>query len=453
MTSRFLFLFLMASVCVSAQPKGLHPQVKKIVEDVSEERIAAIMKKLESFGSRNTNFDIDSPDRGNKAARMWIADQMKSFSPKLNVQFDVHHITKQGRIVKDLDLVNVVATLPGTTEKDHEIVICAHYDSLNIVRKKEVKGNEDPVDWIATAENPNAPGVSDNASGVALVMELARLMSQYEWPKTIVFIAFSGEEQGLFGSRGFAKAANEAKRKIDGVFNSDIIGNDYAGDGRRITDLVNVYSGDPMDSPSRALARYIQETAARYYPAMKANAVFRNDRFGRGGDHTPFHDLGYPAVRFTTPVEHLKFQHSQGDTFEHASPSYAARVIRVNAAAAASLALAPTTPVVMRSNDKGVVTGPNLTRGKESTDAVLKWAASEPASEVAGYAVAIRSTTAPFWEREVFVGNATEYTFPNLPIDDIVIGVKAVGKNGTESPVAAYTIVPRNFNNPAPANP
>lgn len=453
MLRRTVVSLFVLSLCTYAQMKGIHPQVKAVVDGVSEERVAAIMKKLESFGSRNTNYDIDSPDKGNKAARTWIYNEFKSFSPKLDVQFDTHKIPKGGRIVKDLDLVNVVATLPGTTEKDQEIIICAHYDSLNIVRKKEVKGNEDPVDWVATGENPNSPGVSDNASGVALVMELARLMSQQTWSKTIIFIAFSGEEQGLFGSRAYSKAANEAKRKLVGVFNSDIIGNDYAGDGRRVTDLVNVYSGDPGDSPSRALARYISETAARYYPAMKANTVFRNDRFGRGGDHTPFHELGIPAVRFTTPVEHLKFQHSAGDTFEHASPSYAARVIRINAAAAGSLALAPTTPVVMRVNDKGVVTGPMLTRGKDSTDAVLKWSASVPAEEVAGYTVTMRPTTAPFWEKEVFVGNVTEYTFPNLPIDDIVLGVKAVGKNGVESPVSAYMIVPRAPGTTAPVNP
>ncbi|MCX6610917.1 MAG: M20/M25/M40 family metallo-hydrolase, partial [Acidobacteria bacterium] len=306
-------------------------------------------------------------------------------------------------------------------------------------------GSGDPTDWVATAEAIPAPGVSDNASGVALVLELARLMSQHQWPKTIIFIAFSGEEQGLFGSRAYSKAAKEANRKIDAVFNSDIIGNDYSGDGRRITDLVNVYSADPADSPSRALARYVREMAERYVPAMKANPVFRNDRFGRGGDHTPFHDAGFAAIRFTTPVEHYGYQHSAGDTFEHASPSYATRVTRINAAAVGSLALAPTLPQVMRTNSKGEVTGPNLARGK-GYDAALKWTASTPDDEIAGYAITIRSSTSPNWEREIVVGKVTEYTLPGLSIDDIIVGVRSIGKNGVESPVAAYILVPRNFN-------
>jgi hypothetical protein len=187
--------------------------------------------------------------------------------------------------------------------------------------------------------------------------------------------------------------------------------------------------------------------AERYYPAMKANPVFRGDRFSRGGDHTPFHDLGWAAIRFTTPVENYAFQHSGADTFEHASPSYAARVVRVNAAAIASLALAPGAPEVMRSNGQGVVTGPNLTRGK-GYDAVLKWTAAQALDDVAGYAVCVRSSTVPYWEREIFVGNVTEYVIPNVSIDDIVIGVRSIGKNGIESPVSAYALVPRNFSNP-----
>jgi hypothetical protein len=440
-------LALFLALTVSAQqlpPKSIHPQVKAIVDGVSEERISAIMKRLGEFPSRNTNYEP-----GNKASREWIAEQFKSFSSRLDVQFDSHKVTKQGRIVRDLDVVNVVATLPGTTQKDQEIIICGHYDSLNVIRKKDATpGAADNTDWVATAEAIPSPGVSDNASGVALVLELARLMSQHEWPKTIVFIAFSGEEQGLFGSRGYSKAAKEAKRTLAGVFNSDIIGNDYAGDGRRVTDLVNVYSGDPMDSPSRALARYTQEMANRYYPAMKANPVFRNDRFGRGGDHTPFHDAGYPAIRFTTPVEHYGFQHSAGDTFEHASPSYAARVVRVNAAAVSSLALAPAIPQVMRTNSSGNVTGPNLARGK-GYDAAMKWTAPKPDDDIAGYAITVRSTTSPDWQREVFVGKVTEHTMHNLSIDDIILGVRAIGTNGVESPVAAYNLIQRNFANPA----
>ncbi|WP_051669488.1 M20/M25/M40 family metallo-hydrolase [Bryobacter aggregatus] len=446
-----LLLVFSLPLCGQVSSKGIHPQVKKIIDAVSEERIAKILRKLESFGSRNTNYDLDSPDRGNVAARTWISKEFQSYSPKLQVHFDTHRISKQGRIVKDLDLVNVVAVLPGTTQKEHEILISGHYDSLQIVRKQNVPAGQDAVDWVASAEQAHAPGVSDDASGVALVMELARIMSAYEWPKTLVFVAFAGEEQGLFGSRAYAKDAHEARRKLAGIFNNDIIGNDLSGDGRRITDLVNVYSGDPMDSSSRALARYVREVAERYDPAMKANPVFRGDRFSRGGDHTPFHDLGYPAIRFTTPVENYANQHSATDTFENASPSYTARVTRVNGAAVASLALAPAAPEVMRTNASGVVTGPNLTRGK-GYDAAMKWVPASDPDEIAGYSIAVRSTTAPFWEREVYVGKVTEYLMPGLSIDDIVLGVRAIGKNGVESPISAYTLVQRNFNSPAPSN-
>jgi len=436
---RFAF-FLALTLSAQHPAKSLHPQVKEIVDGVSEERVSAIMKKLGEFGSRNTNYEP-----GNNASREWIAEEFKTYSPRLDVQFDVHHVTKQPRIIRDLDVINVVATLPGTTQKDQQIIICAHYDTIAMIRRKDAApGTANSIDWIATGETPDAPGVSDNASGVALVMELARLMSKHEWAKTIVFIAFSGEEEGLFGSRGYSKAAKDTNHNIVGVFNSDIIGNDYSGDGRHVTNLVNVYSGDPADSPSRSLARYVQEMADRYYPAMKANPVFRPDRFDRGGDHTPFYNLGYAAIRFTTPVEHYGFQHSPGDTFEHSSPSYAARVVRINAAAVGSLALAPESPVVMRTNASGAVTGPNLTRGK-GYDAALKWSAPSHSDDIAGYAVAVRNSTSPGWEREVFVGNVTEYSMPNLSIDDIVIGVRSIGKNGIESPIEAYILVQRNF--------
>jgi hypothetical protein len=298
------------------------------------------------------------------------------------------------------------------------------------------------MDNEASAANPVAPGVSDDSSGVAVTMELARVMSQMEFEKTLVFIAFAGEEQGLVGATLYAGKAKEAKRIIDAVLNNDIVGNDVGGSGRHADSVVNVFSDDPSDSPARSIARYVKQTGERYVPSMRVNTVFRADRFGRGGDHTPFANEGFGAVRFTTPAEFFANQHTSTDTFANASPAYAASVARVNAAAAASLGWAPAAPDVMKET-KSEVTGtmvvsPDLARGKSGYDAVLKWKDDKPAEDLLGFAIVMRSTISPFWKSETFVGDVHEYTLPNVNIDDIVIGVKAVDKAGNESPVSAY---------------
>ena len=182
------------------------------------------------------------------------------------------------------------------------------------------------------------------------------------------------------------------------MLNNDIIGNDRAGNGVTASNLVRVFSGEPADSPSRAVARYVRDIAARYVPAMKVDLVFRADRFARGGDHTPFHEKAFGAVRFTTAAEALDLQHTAGDNMAAASPGYTARVARVNAAAAASLALAPKPPVVVRRLPPPEAGGPerilpNLTRGKGRYDAVLRWTNPEPEADLAGYSVVFRSTT------------------------------------------------------------
>jgi hypothetical protein len=282
--------------------------------------------------------------------------------------------------------------------------------------------------------------VSDDASGTAVVMELARVMSQHRFDKTLVFVAFAGEEIGLVGSTLFSDKAKKENQRIEAVFNNDIVGNDVTGDGRAQSGLVRVFSEEPADSPSRELARYVRDAAQRYVPSFRADIIFRNDRFSRGGDHTPFVANGYAGVRFTTPAENLGVQHTPNDTFDRSSPAYTTNVARINAAAAASLALAPPAPDVNREVTTGVNRGrllPNLSRGKSLYDAVLRWKDSA-AEDLAGYAVVMRQTTAPFWEREVFVGKTTEYTFEGLSIDDIIIGVKAIDKDGHESLVSPY---------------
>src|SRR5215471_10367212 len=329
----------------------LNPLIAKVVDEVSEDRIAATMKKLESFGTRYVLSDKDNPTHGIGAAQRWIFDQFKSYHSRLQVSLDPFTIKKSQRVPQDTDLNNVVAVLPGTINKDRYIIISGHYDSIATRRSPGGVANNQPNDdgpRSAAETDPSAPGVSDDASGTAAVMELARVMSQYEFDKTIVFIAFAAEEIGLNGSANYAKKAKEANMQIEAVLNNDIIGSDISGDGRSANGHVRVFSEGPEHSPSRAVARYTKEIAERYVPSMTVDLIFRRDRFGRGGDHTSFVREGFAAVRFTTPSENYANQHSAADTFTNASPSYAARVTKINGAVLASLALAPKPPVVSR---------------------------------------------------------------------------------------------------------
>jgi hypothetical protein len=282
--------------------------------------------------------------------------------------------------------------------------------------------------------------VTDDGSGTACVMELARVLSQYEFEKTLVFVAFAGEEQGLLGSSLYAARSKKENQKIEAVLNNDIIGSDIAGNGRMENRRVNIFSEDPQDSSSRTLARYIKEIGERYMPSMRVDLMFRADRFGRGGDHTPFNQEGYAAVRFSSPQENFTNQHTLTDTFANTSVPYIARVTKVNGAVAASLALAPRAPVVMNEVERNgrKMEQLMLQRGRTRYDAALKWKHDKPEADLAGYVIVMRSTTAPFWEREVYVGNVLEYTMPDVSIDEVVFGVKAVDKDGNESLVTPY---------------
>ena len=448
----------------------LDPNIQKIVSEVSADRIAEIEKKLESFETRNTFSDPAQANRGIGAARQWILDQFKSYSPRLQVSFDTHMIPKSGRVWKDIELRNVVAVLPGKMQQAAArwILITGHYDSLNLRVPPEIRS--DP----AKAAEIIAPGVTDDGSGTACVMECARVLSQYEFDATLVFVAFAGEEQGLLGARAMAKRLKEKSQSIQAVLNNDIIGSEVSGNGVIDNRRVLVFSDDPNDSPSRQIARYVKRIGERYYPEMTIDLIFRYDRFGRGGDHTAFNQEGFAGVRITTPNEHFANQHSATDTFANTSPTYAAKVTRINAAAAASMALAPASPIVSRpppaaaSGTPGASTagrassqtatqpadpdetpaprrgqgGPGLSRGG-GYDAVLRWdyPAAEP--DLAGFIVVVRSTTSPDWEREIWAGNVKEFTLKNTSIDQLVFGVKAVDKEGHESPVSAYVLAPR----------
>lgn len=451
----------------------LDPKIQKIVSEISVDRIASILKKLESFETRNTLSDPSQPHRGIGAARQWIFDQLKSYSPRLQVSFDTHMIPKGGRVWKDVELRNVVAVLPGKMQQaaDRWIVISGHYDSLNLRVPPELRNDQ------AKAAEMLAPGVTDDGSGTACLMECARVLSQYEFDATLVFIAFAGEEQGLIGSRAMARRLKEKSQTIQAVLNNDIIGSEVSGNGTIDNRRVLVFSEEPNDSPSRQLARFVKRIGERYFPEMTVDMIFRYDRFGRGGDHTAFNEEGYAAVRMTTPSEHFANQHTATDTFANTSPAYTAKVTRINIAAAAAMALAPRSPIVSRPAPAAAAgagdasasatapaessaapaapaategapaarprpTGPGLTRGG-GYDAVLRWDHPDAEPDLAGFMVVVRSTTSPDWEREIWAGNVREFTLKNTSIDQLVFGVKSVDREGHESPVSAYVLAPR----------
>jgi hypothetical protein len=424
-------------IAIGLQPaQRLDPAIQKMISEISEQRIGAILQKLESFETRNTLSDPAQASRGVGAARQWILQQFESCSPRLQVSFDSHTIPKGGRVWKDVEIRNVVAVLPGRTDPDRWVLIGGHYDTLNLRIPPELR--DDPA---KAAELP-APGVTDDGTGTACALECARVLGQYEFDATIAFVAFVGEEQGLLGARALAKELKSRNVCVEAVLNNDMMGNDTNGMGEVDNHRILVFSEDPNDSPSRQIARFVRLIGGRYYPELNVDMVFRHDRFGRGGDHTPFNEAGYAGVRFTTPEENFANQHSPTDTFANTSVPYTAKVVRLNAAAAAAMAMAPSPPVTTRS---GIVPGqaesrqpgPGLSRGN-GYDAVLRWDYPNPPSDLAGFVVVIRSTPAPDWECEIWAGDVREFTLKNTPIDQLVFGVKAVDRSGHESPVSAY---------------
>jgi len=476
-----------------ADEKALNPQVRKILDEISEDRMKAIIEKLASFGTRNSMSNQDDPARGVGAAREWILKEFTSYSPKLQVRFDKYRVKKQGqRIFKDVDLWNVIAVLPGTKSQETQIIVSGHYDSINLGTRPpgQPTGPADAAGAAAGAggagggqtppqltpeqfeknANLDAPGACDDASGVSAVMELARIMSKYEFDKTIVFVAFAGEEQGLVGSTLLAAKSKKENQVIEAVLNNDIIGTDVSGNGRMSNTSVSVFSDDTADSISQQLSRYIKDIAERYIPSMKIENVFMGDRLGRGGDHTPFQLEGFAAVRFSTPNENYQYQHRATDLPQSMSVPYTARVAKVNAAVAATLAMAPKAPIVTRAPGAGGGNGrgrgatdappatadagrgaagggaaaggrggrgPMIARGS-GYDAVLQWRANGSEDNIKGYAIVMRSTTDPFWQQEIYVGKVTTFTFKDVSIDDVKFGVKAIATDGTESLVTPY---------------
>jgi Peptidase family M28 len=412
--------------------------IQRLISSISEERLQSIVQKLASFGTRETLSDTSSSTRGIGAARQWIFDELKRSSSKLEVSFDTYQIAPQGRIPHSIELRNVIALLPGKTSR--RVYISGHYDSLNLGQGVSAMFAAARPD--ARISNPqreptfdhekNAPGADDDASGTALTMELARVFanSGIDFDATLVFACWAGEEQGLIGSSAHAQKLATEKAVVEAMLNNDIVGGVRGGNGVVDAADVRVYSIGPEDSVSRSLARYVQWAADVYVPSHRVRLMAREDRFGRGSDQSSFTSVGYPAVVFRESKEDLSRQHSADDSPDSVNAAYLAQNARINAAAAASLALAPPAPKV--TGDRGE---PLIARDPSGYDASLQWAASPGA---VAYHVYWRDAGSFDWERDQLVGNTTHIVLHNVSIDDFVFGVAAVGSDGHQSLISAY---------------
>ena len=433
---------LMSAASAGAQSRPVDtadPRIQSLVASVSQQRLEQLIRKLVSFGTRETLSDTTSATRGIGAARQWIFDELRASSPRLDVSFDTYRIAPQGRITREVELRNVMAVLPGRTAR--RIYISGHYDSLSLGPGAQLAGNLRPAYGAAAQSrleqpdfdhNADAPGANDDGSGTALTMELARVLanSGLTFDATLVFICWAGEEQGLIGSGAHVAGLKAKNIAVEAVFNNDIVGNSRGGNGVADAASVRVYAVGPEDSMSRALARHIERSAAVYVPSHRVRLMAREDRFGRGSDHSSFTQHGYPAVVFREAREDFSRQHSADDTVEGVDFSYLTKNARVNAAGAAALALAPPAPKVTGERGQNLIS-----REPSGYDATLRWNATPGA---VAYRVHWRDTWTNDWQRHQQVGNVTQFTLPGVSIDDVVLGVSAIGADGHESLVSAY---------------
>jgi Zn-dependent M28 family amino/carboxypeptidase len=421
------------------QPHKPSPIVSQMVKQVSEKNIEATIRKLVSFGTRNTLSEQNNPSRGIGAARDWIFAEFQRISSKCGGCLDVQKQTflqpVATRVPTPTNITNVYAVLKGTTDPDRVYVVSGHYDSMCT----------SPTDAKC-----DAPGANDDASGTAVSIELARVMSRHRFDATIVFMAVAGEEQGLLGSTYYAEQAKVGKQNIEAMLTNDIVGGVTSQKFSRNRNKVRVFSegvptseteaqartrrsvGGENDSPSRQLARFIKEQADLYLKRFGVWLIYRRDRYLRGGDHIPFLERGFTAVRFTEADEDYSHQHKNvetkggvffGDTMEYVDPLYTANVCRVNLITLASLALAPAKP-----SNVQIVTS-SLTNDTE-----LTWDSNKDA-DLAGYEVVRRETSSPIWTSTFKVGLATSYTAKGISKDNYFFGVRAVDRDGNRSPV------------------
>jgi len=414
------------------------PEIAQMVSDVSPDSLQSYINTLVAFGTRNTLSTQTDAKRGIGAARNWVLKKFNEFAKgsngRLSAMIDTTTIQANGkRVDKPVVLGNVVATLKGTDPNDSRIfIISGHLDS----RRSDV------MDVVG-----DAPGADDDGSGTSAVIECARVMSKHSFPATIIFVAVSGEEQGLLGSTFMANKAKKENWNIEGVFNNDIIGSNNSNE----TDIINntkvrVFSeGIPMyeteknikrimalglenDSKSRQLARYIKEIGERYVDNLQVQMVYRTDRFLRGGDHLPYLQNGFTAVRITEMNENFTHQHQDvrkengvdyGDVAKWIDYEYLRKNTALNLCNLANLAKAPSTPEDVKIEVKNL-----------SNTTSLSW--EKPKSgKVNGYYVLIRETVSPVWQRKIFTKeNKMTLAYSK---DNYFFAVQSVSETGNES--------------------
>lgn len=418
------------------QPDG---DLRTLLAEVDPERQRAIIERLVAFGTRHTLSSQTDPNRGIGAATTWVYDQMQAFAATSGGRMTVARQTfiqpVASRIPVPTPITNVIATLRGSTSPDRLYVVTAHLDS----RVTDVLNG--------TAD---APGADDDGSGVAAVLEMARIFATRALEATIVLATVAGEEQGLYGSAFMAAQYKAANADIQGMFSNDIIGSSTADDGTRDPFHLRLFAegvptsetaqqartrqsvGGEVDGPSRQLARFVTSVAANDATGMAVEIIYRRDRYLRGSDHISFLQQGYPAGRFTEPNENFAHEHQDvriengqqfGDLIEFVDFDFLARTTKVNAATLWSLANAPGTP------ENVVIDTTQLTN-----DSALRWnRGTEP--DLAGYEIVWRPTTEPDWTRVIPVGDVTTATV-DLSKDNVFFGVRAVDRDGHRSPVA-----------------
>lgn len=430
-----LFLSLSLAISLSALSQT-NQKIYDIINAVSSERIEADITTLANFGTRNTFSDTLSNTRGIGAARRWIKSEFENISKDcnncLNVFYQKDFVTDEGndRVPKDTWIVNVAAIQKGTKFPNRYIIMSGDIDSRN----------SDGSDFTK-----DAPGANDNASGMAGAIEAARVLSKYKFESSIIYLGLSGEEQGLFGGKGFAEYAKKNGWEIIGVLNNDMIGNIEGVNGvisnrdfrvfsepvpptetERERQMRRFYGGE-VDGISRQLARYVFKTTQTYMPEMNPMMIYRLDRFGRGGHHRPFNDLGWAGIRIMEAHENYNQQHQDirfengieyGDKLKFVNFDYAAKLTAVNAINLASLAWAPPAP-------NNVAIG-----GVVEPSAKLKWDKVEGAI---GYKIYWRDTTSPTWDYSRYVGDVSEFTLDGIVIDNYFFGIASVDKDGFES--------------------
>ena len=433
-----LFLTFCISQTNSAQTTVYDPEIKKMLTEVKAENMEATVRKLASFGTRHTLSDTKSNTRGIGAAQRWVKSEFDKYAlesgGRLTSVIDYFTIKADGRrIATDSQLGNVMATLKGTDPTDDRVlIISGHLDSRN-TDVMDVKSD--------------APGANDDASGVSAMMELTRIMSKREFPFTLIFVAVVGEEQGLYGAKHLADVAKEAKWNVVAMINNDMIGNSLSsGTNLRDNMQVRVFSetipyleteaetkmrkstNRDNDSPSRQFARYIKTVTNQYVAQLEINLVYRNDRFLRGGDHTPFSQNGFTAIRFCEMNENYDHQHQDvrkenniqyGDLPEFMDFEYVKKVTSSNLATFSNLAWSPKAPTNVGVEVKDL-----------TNFSTLIWNAPE-GKAVYGYNILIRETAASQWEKTIFVKD-TKAEIPYSK-DNFFFAVQAVDELGHAS--------------------